>query len=78
MPQQRVKRHKAITVASVMAFFFAFITAAFFAPGNGDEEFNILGTFVFSAMIYFALIYPLVLISIGLFKDSKTETGTTP
>lgn len=80
MPQQRVKRQKAITVAAVLVFFLAFITAIAFSTGydGNDESLNIIIMFVLSTMIYFALIYPLVLITIGLFKDNNTETGSNP
>jgi FtsH-binding integral membrane protein len=76
MPQQlREKKNKAVTVAAVAAFFLAAVTAFAFSGevGTTDEDLPFMGTFMIASVLYFILIYTLVLLVIGLFKDNKTE-----
>lgn len=75
MPQPRKKKNKAVTVAAVAAFVLAAITAFAFSgeAGTTDEDLPFMGTFIIASVLYFILIYTLVLLAVGLFKDNKTD-----
>ncbi len=75
MPQPREKKNKAVTVAAVAAFVLAAITALAFSgeAGTTDEDLPFMGTFIITSVLYFILIYTLVLLVVGLFKDNKTN-----
>lgn len=75
MPQHRVKRQKAITVAAVLAFFLAFVTAMVYSmpPTDPFEELSLIGTFIASTMVYFVPAYLLSLLSLGMFDKENND-----